>query len=528
MTPTGTARRSFYNATSSPTVVFGGDSLLVGGTNQGTLYAWYRDYFDRHKAIPSPLDISLSSTYDSTARTGQLRIVARNNSTSAVSGKLHTALTESHIYYQWQGMDSLQHVERTMLPDANGEDITVPVGDSVVRTRNFTINSAWVARNCDFVVFVQNASPRTIIQGAKLALFPVPFLVYHDYEQAWPRPGAAVDLSIGLSNRGSGTAGSVTGTLSSTDPYVTVTTPTASYSDIAAVRVGYPQAPFAIQVSSGCPDGHLATLQLAIQAAGFRDTVDVPVLVTTEYGLVDNMENGEGEWTHSGAGDQWHLTTHRANSPTRSWYCGTEGGWQYTNNNDAMLTTPWFTPNAGHRFEFRHWYRTEASWDFCVVEINTGGPVWFILNSYTAANGNWQTVGQDFAAYAGKTVKIRFRFMSDGSVTDEGWYLDDFYVGPPTGLEGGAAIAVGRISVERNPVRGSAAISYSVPPGITGSATIYDASGRLVRTLGSVTGSGRIGWDVCAEDGSAVRAGSYFVRLVAGSQTATGKLLVTR
>ncbi len=528
MTPTGTARRTFYNATSSPSVVFGGDTMMVGGTNQGTLYPLYRSYFDRKKSIPSPLDISLSRTYDSTARTGQLRIVVRNNSTSAVSGKLHVAITESHMYYQWQGMDSLQHVERTMLPDANGEDITVAVGDSVVRTRDFTINSAWVARNIDFIVFVQNASPRSIFQGAKLALHPVPHLVYHDYAQAWPQPGNEVNLSIGLGNRGSGAAASVTATLSSTDPHVTVTTPTATYSDIAVARVGYPAAPFAIQVSSGCPDGHVAMLDLVINAAGFCDTVQVPVLVTTSYGFADDMESGENGWTHSGAGDQWHLTTHRANSPTKSWYCGTEGGWQYTNNNDAKLVTPWFTPGAGHLLGFRHWYRTEAGWDFCVVEVNTGGPVWYVLNSYTAASGNWVAFNSDLAQYSGKTVKIRFRFMSDGSVVDEGWYVDDFYVGPPTAVAGETPMVAGRVGVERNPVRGSAAISYSVPPGITGSAAVYDASGRLVRTLGAVSGAGRIGWDLCAEDGSAVRAGSYFVRLVAGSQTATGKLLVTR
>jgi hypothetical protein len=43
-----------------------------------------------------------------------------------------------------------------------------------------------------------------------------------------------------------------------------------------------------------------------------------------------------------------------------------------------------------------------------------------------------------------------------------------------------------------------------------------------------VSGRGRIGRDLRAEDGSAVRVGSYFVRLCAAGETATGKLLVTR
>lgn len=528
MTPTGTARRSFYNATSSPSVMFGGDTMMVGGTNQGTLYPLYRSYFDRRKSVPSPLDIDLSCSYDSNARTGQLRIVVRNNSAGVVGGNLHTALTESHIYYLWQGMDSLQHVERTMLPDANGEAISVPVGDSVVRTRNFTVDPAWVARNLDFIVFVQNVSPRTIHQGAKLALYPVPHLVYHDYAEAWPAPGAEVDLSIGLGNRGTGTAGSVTAALSSTDPHVAVMTANADYPDIARARVGYPQAPFAIRVAGDCPDGHVAMLDLVLRADGFIDTVTVPVLVTTRHGLDDDMENGDNGWTHAGAGDQWHQTTHRANSPTRSWYCGTEGAWQYTNNNDAGLTTPYFTAAAGHRLEFRHWYRTEAGWDFCVVEVNTGGPVWYVLDSYTGTGGNWLAFDGDLAAYAGRTMRVRFRFMSDGSVTEEGWYVDDFHVGPPTGITGGAPVPAARLGVERNPVRGEAAIRYSLPAGRTGRAAVYDAAGRLVRTLGAVSGAGRLSWDLRADDGTAVRAGSYIVRLAAGPETATGKLQVAR
>jgi len=59
---------------------------------------------------------------------------------------------------------------RDMIPDANGEAVTIAAGDSVLKTRNFTISSSWPQDSCKAVVFLQNtrAGGDTIQQGGDL------------------------------------------------------------------------------------------------------------------------------------------------------------------------------------------------------------------------------------------------------------------------------------------------------------------------------------------------------------------------
>jgi thiol-disulfide isomerase/thioredoxin len=163
-------RSSYYGITGYPTVVMDGDSAVVGGyPGSGNMYPFYRAYFNTRKAVASPLETEVSTTYDSSTRTGELTAVLRNTTSSSVSGQLQVAVIENHIHYSWQGMDSLQYVERAMLPSASGEAVTIPANDSLVKTRDFTLTSSWIAGNCEIVVFVQNNSTKDNLQGARTA-----------------------------------------------------------------------------------------------------------------------------------------------------------------------------------------------------------------------------------------------------------------------------------------------------------------------------------------------------------------------
>ena len=58
---------------------------------------------------------------------------------------------------------------------------------------------------------------------------------------------------------------------------------------------------------------------------------------------------------------------------------------------------------------------------------------------------------------------------------------------------------------------------------------VYDVAGRLVRRLASgpqSAGRQSVGWDARGESGMRVPAGVYFVRMDAGSFTATRKAIV--
>ncbi len=522
-----TARFSFYGVTGTPTVKLDGDFGVVGGLTNGTMYPIYRRYFDQHKSVPSPLDIDLECTYDSTTRQGRLDIKVKNTTSSAVSGQLQVALCESHLYYVWYGLDSVHHVERAMLPSASGEAITVPANDSISRTRDYTVDPSWVARNCELVVFVQNNASKAMYQGARIGVYQEPALAYRGYQEAFPRPGGSANLTVGLRNIGSGTAQDVAAVLTTADPYVSVTNGNANFGSINIGADVYGQTPFVVNVASNCPDGHVATMNLAVTAAnGYSASLSFPLQATANVGFTDDMESGDNGWTHSGTGDNWHQTTHRSQSPTHAWYCGNEGTWRYSDQTDMRLVSPWFTVGDSATLEFDHWYATEVDYDYMYVDVNNGSRFWWTLAVYNGSSGSWQRQTYPLGQYAGQTLRCRWRFVSDYNTNDEGWYVDNVSVTPyTTGVEEPGAGLRGAKVAARTLAKDRVELAYSVPAGRTADLTIYDADGRLVARPGSrLEGAGTATWSPGREVGS----GTYFVRLTGAGANPVVKFVVVR
>ncbi len=153
----------------------------------------------------------------------------------------------------------------------------------------------------------------------------------------------------------------------------------------------------------------------------------------------DDMEGGEGAWTHSGAGDSWELGTPTygpagAASGTNLWATNLDG--DYVDSTNASLVTPPIDLSgmSTAALQFNHWYSIERNFDFGRVEITTdAGSSWTQLSQYTAPGSGGQPVGWespliDLTAYVGQTVQLRFRFTSDTSVVYPGWYIDDVTV----------------------------------------------------------------------------------------------------
>lgn len=527
------SRRSYYGVTGYPTMRFdGGWRSVEGGMHYGTMYPVYRQLFDTRKLEASPLDISLSATYDSATRNGVLTIVVRNTSTSAISGQLHTVLTESHIYHPWQGMDSIHDVERLMLPDAAGETITVNPEDSVVRTRNFTIQTGWVAKNCEFVVFVQNNTTRWIHQGAWCGVIDEPELEFVGYQPVFPLPGDSFNLTVGLRNIGSAAANGASAVLSTDDPYLTVLNGNTTFGPIPRGGDGYANSSFVLAVSSSCPSPHLATLRMVVTTTDMMvDTVTFPLNITPRAGFADDMEQGEGGWTHGGINDNWHRSNYRSSSPSYSWYCGVEGNHQYTNENDARLITPFFTLGGSDSLYFQHYYATEANYDFCIVEVNNGSPFWWPLGMWSGSSSGWQQEELDLSRFHNQTVRLRFRFLSDYNMVSEGWYIDDFVCGASVGIGERAEqrMRVLPVAVVSSPVRNRAEVRFVLPLGVKGQAAVYDATGRLVQRLGdNLAGSGSLIWHLTDRAGRKVSSGGYFIRLSYGNTSVRVPVVVMR
>jgi hypothetical protein len=251
------------------------------------------------------------------------------------------------------------------------------------------------------------------------------------------------------------------------------------------------------------------------------------MLITTNRGFSDDIERGANGWTHSGTSDNWHQTAHRSQSSSHSWYCGVENSWQYTNENTARLVTPYFVSGESARVSFDQWYNVELDYDYCMPEINNGSDFWTPLASYTGTNSNWEHVQFPLADWSGQTIRIGFRFLSDGGVTAEGWYLDNLLCEPYLSgvAEPGRSVQVQYAKLEiHSPAFRTASIAYAVPAGRSARLAAFDVNGRLVGEIANrLTGAGHAAWNLAG-----VEAGAYFVRLSDEASSKVVKVVVAK
>jgi hypothetical protein len=139
--------------------------------------------------------------------------------------------------------------------------------------------------------------------------------------------------------------------------------------------------------------------------------------------LEDRMEAGTANWK----ANRFSLTTEAASSPTHSWT--DSPGTQYADESVYRLQLkPKFdlTGVAGSRLVFRHKYDTEPGYDLCIVEARAKGKNWTILAVFSGRQTSFSTTSLDMSEFDGRTgVKVRFSLVSDQSVHEDGWHIDD-------------------------------------------------------------------------------------------------------
>ena len=146
----------------------------------------------------------------------------------------------------------------------------------------------------------------------------------------------------------------------------------------------------------------------------------------TSFPFSDNLEGGDSYWA---ADRPWAVATDRAHAGL---HCLTDSpGGNYANNTDASATLRVYL-NGINRPLLTYWqlYSLELNRDFGFVEISTDdGGSWTRVAGVTGYGGtNWLQQRIDLTPWSGSTALIRFRLRSNGSVTDDGWYLDDVSV----------------------------------------------------------------------------------------------------
>ena len=192
------------------------------------------------------------------------------------------------------------------------------------------------------------------------------------------------------------------------------------------------------------------------------------------------------------------------------------------------------------RLNFWRWLGVEVPrYDEATVSISTDGESWTTVwsNEHEVTDYEWTLVELDIADVADgeETVYVRWTMGETDLATHYcGWNIDDVEVLAydliPPDIE--EPVTELRMSPARpNPFYDQTTIAFLLPAEGGATVSIYDVAGRLLRTLPAQSchaGLNERVWDGTDADGNDVPSGVYFVRVKAGGESATGKIVLVR
>ena len=285
------------------------------------------------------------------------------------------------------------------------------------------------------------------------------------------------------------------------------------------------------------------------QGDTYRDVVLVIGDPTVLYSWDLSSDPGwttEGDWEFgvpTGAGGQY------GNPDPTSGYTGTNVyGYNldgdYPNNlPERHLTTGPLNFNGMYSSQlvFRRWLGVESpEYDHAYVRVSTNGADWTDVwaNEGEMVGGSWEQQVIDISEVADDQSQVYIRWTmgtTDGGWTYCGWNIDDIevYAVPHEGVEEGGTPS-GPLQVDPmfpNPFTSQVSIPFTVSLAGDVSISVYDISGRQVRSLSSGelgAGSHTVSWRGTDDSGGMVSSGVYFVMVRTADASVTSKVVLAR
>ena len=223
-----------------------------------------------------------------------------------------------------------------------------------------------------------------------------------------------------------------------------------------------------------------------------RDTI------TKTFGSLPVQFSDNASSTTNWTGD-WNMTNAYFVSPSTSF---TDGSGDYQDNTTQvyeLLQSIDLTNTLAAQISFYARWEIESNYDYCQFQVSTdNGSSWIgqcgnYTMSGTSANGSvqpdnepvfegvqtsWVLEEISLSDYIGQVIKVRFILESDGGVTEDGFYFDDFAVSYSAD-EAGLVENNIRLKVFPNPSNSAVVISTSKVIS-NGQVVVYDQSGKLI------------------------------------------------
>jgi hypothetical protein len=275
-------------------------------------------------------------------------------------------------------------------------------------------------------------------------LVPKPYLVEsgillddsgtHGNGNSFPEPGEqGILIWQTLQNIGAVPATGVSAEVVSLSAGVKVEENNAGYPDIPVGITATNITPFMISLAPTITCGEdlqfreILTTGQGVQYIDFH--LNASVVLPRQEVLNNDTESGSLGWSTGGSPNQWGITSLKSNSPSHSWTDSPDG--RYSDDSDTYLRTPALDLSGKRHIQISGWfsYELEAGYDYVYLEYSlNGGSDWnqLPLHSFNGHHNNWEYTTIDAPALDGQSdVALRFRLVSDQSVTFDGIYIDD-------------------------------------------------------------------------------------------------------
>jgi uncharacterized protein (TIGR02145 family) len=182
------ARNAYYNIAGYPTAKFDGVLTYVGGNATQSMYSAYLPLVNQRNVVWCDFDLAAYILDFGTYYTVYVD-VEMVNPVSIDDLVLYIVLNESKIPYSWQILDTVNFVNRLMVPDENGTSVDFSGENIVYYQFDFSLDTGWVPDNMELVAFLQDYSTTEILQGTKKSLTALgypPQIVQHPQNMEVP------------------------------------------------------------------------------------------------------------------------------------------------------------------------------------------------------------------------------------------------------------------------------------------------------------------------------------------------------
>lgn len=155
------ARINFYNFQGYP-------SLFMDGVDLWPISTWRPSIINR-MSQPSPVTLTITGNYNPATNNGTVNASFRNDSSATITARVYFVITEDSLYHvDPNGHAWHNHLARDFLPNQTGETVTINPGETVVKSRSFTISGSWDEDMCYIVTWLQADAPsRNVFQAGE-------------------------------------------------------------------------------------------------------------------------------------------------------------------------------------------------------------------------------------------------------------------------------------------------------------------------------------------------------------------------